>query len=396
VTRFVLAVVAVLSAAVVAFYYLGPPRNGASPQAEGTAAVVPAGDDQRQEEAASRLSQAPSAPPFATNTKANEPQAVGEPEHALPEAEGVIALEAAAIEPAPQFDVVRVEPSGSLIAAGRASPGSLVELRSGDLVLDRVEADERGEWVMLPETHLPVGDHELELLAHLDGNEHRGAGAVVISLAPTLIDSAQDDRRASSGQEPEEEAPASAVAGAPEVQAGPLAVLLPDDLEEAPLVLQGPREGLTVGELTLESLSYDRDGQLTIDGRVTPGRGRVFVYIDNEYVDRASGDDAGRWRSQPEEPVAEGLHHLRLDQVDGAGRVLARLETPFVRSDFVGGLSAEGRFVVVQPGNSLWRIARGSYGRGIQYTLIFEANRDQIRDADLIYPGQIFLIPGEG
>ena len=78
------------------------------------------------------------------------------------------------------------------------------------------------------------------------------------------------------------------------------------------------------------------------------------------------------------------------------GQVLARLETPFVRSDFVGGLSAEGRFVVVQPGNSLWRIARGTYGRGIEYTLIFDANRDQIRDPDLIYPGQIFLIPRDG
>jgi nucleoid-associated protein YgaU len=50
--------------------------------------------------------------------------------------------------------------------------------------------------------------------------------------------------------------------------------------------------------------------------------------------------------------------------------------------------------VVIQPGNNLWRISRVIYGRGIEYTVIYQANRDRIRDPDLIYPGQIFLTPG--
>ncbi|HCR67353.1 MAG TPA: hypothetical protein DIW38_12725, partial [Oceanicaulis sp.] len=49
--------------------------------------------------------------------------------------------------------------------------------------------------------------------------------------------------------------------------------------------------------------------------------------------------------------------------------------------------------VIVQPGNSLWRIARRLYGEGLQYTVIYEANRDQIRDPNLIYPGQVFSAP---
>ncbi len=49
--------------------------------------------------------------------------------------------------------------------------------------------------------------------------------------------------------------------------------------------------------------------------------------------------------------------------------------------------------VVVQPGNSLWRIARRSYGSGWDYTVIYEANREQIRNPDLIYPGQVFALP---
>jgi nucleoid-associated protein YgaU len=52
--------------------------------------------------------------------------------------------------------------------------------------------------------------------------------------------------------------------------------------------------------------------------------------------------------------------------------------------------------VTVQPGFTLWRIARESYGDGILYVRVFEANKDQIRDPDLIYPGQIFTVPATG
>ncbi len=50
--------------------------------------------------------------------------------------------------------------------------------------------------------------------------------------------------------------------------------------------------------------------------------------------------------------------------------------------------------VVIQPGNNLWNIARVIYGKGVRYTAIYEANREQIRNPDLIYPGQVFTTPG--
>ena len=48
---------------------------------------------------------------------------------------------------------------------------------------------------------------------------------------------------------------------------------------------------------------------------------------------------------------------------------------------------------VVQPGNSLWRIARKTMGGGLFYTEIYKANMNLIRDPNLIYPGQVFGIP---
>jgi len=81
-----------------------------------------------------------------------------------------------------------------------------------------------------------------------------------------------------------------------------------------------------------------------------------------------------------------------VDAVDARGKVVARVETPFSRAVLAEALPDETS-VVVQPGNSLWRIARRVYGKGIRYAVIYEANQDQIRDADLIYPGQIFKVP---
>ena len=89
--------------------------------------------------------------------------------------------------------------------------------------------------------------------------------------------------------------------------------------------------------------------------------------------------------------IAPGLYTIRVDEVAGEA-VVARLEFPFSRAD-PREVESDTLLVVVQPGNSLWRIARRTYGEGIRYSVIFQANNDQIVDPDLIFPGQIFLVP---
>ena len=49
--------------------------------------------------------------------------------------------------------------------------------------------------------------------------------------------------------------------------------------------------------------------------------------------------------------------------------------------------------VTVQPGFTLWRIANEAYGKGVMYVEVWDANRDKIKNPDLIYPGQVFLVP---
>lgn len=57
------------------------------------------------------------------------------------------------------------------------------------------------------------------------------------------------------------------------------------------------------------------------------------------------------------------------------------------------GEPAKPRTYTVVRGDSLWKIAKKYYGNGAQYTKIFNANRDKIKNPNLIYPGQVFVIP---
>ena len=67
-------------------------------------------------------------------------------------------------------------------------------------------------------------------------------------------------------------------------------------------------------------------------------------------------------------------------------------------SDVDGGSSStapapSGQQYTVVKGDSLSKIAKRVYGDAQQWRKIYEANRDQIKNPDLIYPGQTFTIP---
>lgn len=53
----------------------------------------------------------------------------------------------------------------------------------------------------------------------------------------------------------------------------------------------------------------------------------------------------------------------------------------------------EVTYYEIQKGDTLWKVATEFYGNGSKYTAIFEANREVIKNPDLIYPGQKIRIP---
>ncbi len=170
-------------------------------------------------------------------------------------------------------------------------------------------------------------------------------------------------------------------------------------LVQPPASSDGPPEALTA--VSLDTITYDPEGDVVLAGRAR-GDGFVRVYLDNRPVTSARIQQDGLWRTGLPQ-VDTGVYTLRIDEVDAAGAVVSRIETPFKReepgllaevlADETAAPGFEAAVRVVQPGNTLWAISRERYGRGILYVEVYAANRDLIRDPDLIYPGQVFRLP---
>jgi len=281
----------------------------------------------------------------------------------------------------PRFDIVRVSPDGDAVIAGRAEPGATVVITSNGHEIGRVQADGSGQFVFVPTERLPAGGQELSLEARLaDQPPLRSDGPVLLVVPgrqPPLPPSATAGNTAKDpGSEPLPSPPAS------------LAVLTSPNAP--PRLLQGPA-GATGKKLGLDVVDYDQQGAIRFAGKAPP-QTVVRLYVDNKPVGETRADANGQWSLTPSGKLAEGPHQLRLDQVSPAGKVMARVEIPFQRAALTAQDVPSGR-VVVQPEQSLWRIARQAYGEGIRYTDIFAANREKIRDPDLIFPGQILSLP---
>jgi nucleoid-associated protein YgaU len=330
----------------------------------------------------------------------------------------------------PRFDVVRVGARGSAVVAGRAAPGAeVILLADNGRELGRARADRRGEFVILPAEALPPGAMELSLRARLGDQEMAGPDTVVLMVpdtapqiaeasrtAPATAPSPSAQAQAQATERPAQQAqptPAPAERPAQQAQAapapaerpdqaqapaptGPLAVLIPGRSEAAaPRLLQVPEPTPPAGtapRLGIDSVEYDQGGSMRFAGSATPGA-RLRLYVDEQPIGEAVAEAPGRWAFQPDSQPSVGRHRLRIDQVSPSdGRVVARAEVPFQREELPVEAFAQQR-IVVQPGNNLWRIARATYGRGIRYTVIYQANKDQIADPNKIYPGQVFALP---
>lgn len=327
------------------------------------------------------LSPAPNAPapPAAPSPQTVAASAAASPEAAAPE--GADAPEAApAAEGAPTFDVVRVAPDGSALVAGTAEPGAAVTIFADAAPLASAVADSDGNFAAMFRAEPSTVPQALTLGA----GDLRSTETVMLLPETTIAPSAGET--ASAAPEPTAEPAAET---APRVAAA--VVVGSDSVEVQPTAAAGDR-------VSLGSISYAEQGEVTLAGAGTAGS-TLRAYVDDQLAEVTSVGDDGRWQLALND-VAAGLYRLRIDEIGPDGRVTSRVETPFQR-DFPrmprprpgSELVPSDDTITVQPGNNLWTIARERYGSGILYAQIFTANRDLIRDPELIYPGQIFTMP---
>ncbi|WP_225115621.1 LysM peptidoglycan-binding domain-containing protein [Bradyrhizobium sp. BRP22] len=298
----------------------------------------------------------------------------------------------------PEFDVVRIEPTGEAVVAGRATPGAIVELlRNGELH-DHIVADQSGQFAMVPRP-LPPGNYDLTLrVKRPDGKEIASKQSVAVALEPAA-----------------KEQPI-------------VALIAPDKpvqvLSEAPAAAAGAERMIVV-----EAVETEPGGKLRVSGRARP-RAAVRLYLNDSFVTAVTADDNGRLSVAINAGVTAGNYRIRLDEVEPAsGAVRARAEVPFNVPDTLttASLPAQAKpseaaatnpqlaaaettipadkgspSAVVVPkittatvsrGDSLWRISQRAFGAGQRYAVIYRANKEQIRNPNRIYPGQIFVVP---
>jgi LysM repeat protein len=274
-------------------------------------------------------------------------------------------------------------------------------LRNGELH-DRTVADQSGQFVMVP-PRLPSGTYDLTLRSKQpDGKQATSNQSVAVALEPSPTNR-------------------------------PVVALMTPD--KPTVVLSQPSDPKPMaGAVVVEAVEIEPAGKFHVSGRSRPGAA-VRLYLNDSLVASVTAGADGRFAVTINEGVAPGNYRVRLDELESnSGAVRARAEVPFnvpdtvvtgsvpaqatasKRADIAAAqqpqLAAAGTTVLpdggsppstvvvpkiatttVSRGDSLWRISHLTYGAGTRYAVIYKANRQQIRNPNLIYPGQIFVLP---
>jgi hypothetical protein len=300
----------------------------------------------------------------------------------------------------PSFDVASIEPTGEAVIAGRAAPGATVELLRDGVVHDRAVADKSGQFVMVP-PKLPPGSYDLTLRSkQANGMEATSTQRVAAALEPRSTDR-------------------------------PMVALVTPD--KPTLVLSPPGAPKPAAGVVVETVEIEAGGKFHVSGQARPGAA-LRLYLNDSFVASVTSAADGRFAVTINEGVAPGSYRVRLDEATSSGSVSARAEVPFDVPDRTvtasvpaqaaepkrtnpiqqPKLAATGATVLphsslppstvvvpkittttVSRGDSLWRLSQHSYGAGTRYAVIYKANREQIRNPNLIYPGQVFVLPAK-
>ena len=277
---------------------------------------------------------------------------------------------------APTFDTVRVSPTGDAVIAGRADANTEVTALLNGQPVAKATTNAAGEFVIIPEKPMPAGAGVLTLEVKSNGVVKASEQSVAITVKPQTKDQ------------------------------NTVAVLTPGQPTK---VIEAPKPA--TGSIALDAVDYDAAGNIIFSGRAKAGDA-VRLYVDNALAGEAKADAEGKWVFKGQATVPAGTHNLRADEVAVDGSVTSRVELPFVREEAAKVAATtptptptqtptapqvaeapQPKRITIQPGNNLWKLSRELYGAGKSYTVIFEANKDQIRNPSLIYPGQIITAP---
>lgn len=337
---------------------------------------------------------------------------------------------ASAEETAPTFDVLRVEGDGSAVVAGKAVPGSTIELFDGSSVLGKAVAGPDGAFAIVLDDPLKSGDHQIVLRATKEGSTISTSAQTAVVSVPEKPDGqvlAMVEEPGKAAQlltvpqapaAPEKEASSATASGEKPV----------DETEDTATAQQGTSDAIgdeqpnaqeqavqptDVPKIVVEAVEIDGT-KVFVAGRADAGR-KVRVYANESLLGEALTSRDGHFLVEANRDFPVGEYTIRVDGLESADsdKVVARASVPFQREpgETIAAVApsenqqsgqptaaklehADGS-VIIRRGDTLWQISRRLYGYGTRYSTIYLANQEQISDPNRIWPGQVFKLPQE-
>ena len=368
--------------------------------------------------------------PVTEVAKVEEPVKIEPPKPAEPAKVEMPAV-AAPVEKAkivPSFDTVRVEPTGEALIAGRAEPGSEVVIKFNGITVGTAMANADGAFVVTPDKPLPSGPGALSIESKSNEIVVASADSVAVDVKAGAVDTPLV--AVLKPDEPTKviQAPAAQKPVLPPSKTVNLDTV--DYDQTGNIVFSGRGPAGSKVQIYVDNTAYGL-AEIKGDGTWTmPGLVALTVGPHALRADEIGGDGGVKSRIEmpfyreeptkvatvavPEQPVAAAepapvkpVEVAKVEEVPAAAAPattevakapeLVPEEAPAVVAAQVPAAAetapAAPTQVIIQPGNNLWKLSRQIYGKGMMYTVIYEANKDQIRKPELIYPGQVFMTP---
>lgn len=347
---------------------------------------------------------------------------------------------------APTFDVLRVEPDGSVLIAGNAAADSQVEVLSGADVLGAAKAGVNGDFAISLTSPLKPGDYQLVLRATgTDGKAATSIETATVSVPDTLKgpvlalveEPGKPSRIITAPEKPVETAQATTTETAPAApKAAPAATdatpAAPAPADAAPAATAEVTVGGEVKAPAAEAAPAATAAEAVVIEAVEIENGKIFVagsakgvatvriYANDEALGDAKPGEGDRFLGEFQKELAAGDYIIKAEGLatDGA-TVITSTSVPFQRqADAAAETTAPAadtaapaatanadasapaatepvkpKAVIIRRGDTLWQISRRVYGRGVRYSTIYLANQDAITNPNRIFPGQVFKVP---
>ncbi|MCP5000684.1 MAG: LysM peptidoglycan-binding domain-containing protein [Hyphomicrobiales bacterium] len=294
-------------------------------------------------------------------TVKSEPETVKSPEETA-ESEAVVAA-----EPTLRIDAVEIE-NGRVFIAGSATPGGAVRVYADGQAVGSSDVSDSGRFLVEAQKDIAVGDHTIsaDLVMQADAAPvmrvavpfTRPEGEMVAAVAAPATDSSATSDTAAVETGKKSEKPAAETSATNETAAEKTEVAAADTKSES-----------TAASEQTSAKAEEKSSQMA--AAETPEK-------KGTGAKEGSANEAAASASDTQTQVASAD-----TQSDDTNTVVQPALEPRDGS------------VIIRRGDTLWQISRRVYGRGVRYTTIYLANEDQIKNPDMIEPGQIFMVPDE-